>query len=213
MMDEMGIDTGVDVDKVLEIGTGSGYQAAVLSGLVGEVYTIEIVPQLADQARQRLMRLGYKKVQAKQGDGYYGWPEHAPFDAIIVTAGAPEIPVVLINQLAVGGRMVIPVGDRHSQDLIKLYRDEQGIHRSNLVGMGVIPFEFTGGDNRTTLGLTGEETVTIELEHSRFREGLFLPGIAVVPPGDVGLRRGRRRGTALVATGRDDDDCDQKEEA
>ena len=95
--------------RVLEVGTGSGYQAAVLAPLVREVYTIEILAELARTAGQRLARLGYGNVHIREGDGYRGWPEHAPFDAIVVTAGATEIPGPLVEQLRPGGRMVIPV--------------------------------------------------------------------------------------------------------
>lgn len=98
--------------KVLELGTGSGYQAAILSELAGEVYTIEIVEPLGLLAKERLQRLGYDNVTTKVGDGYYGWEEHAPFDAIIVTAAASHIPPPLIKQLKPGGRMVVPVGSR-----------------------------------------------------------------------------------------------------
>jgi protein-L-isoaspartate(D-aspartate) O-methyltransferase len=97
---------------VLEVGTGSGYQAAILSKLCKEVYTVEIIAALAAQAEERLARLGYANVHVKQGDAYYGWEEHAPFDAIIVTAAAPHTPLPLIKQLRDGGRMVIPVGGR-----------------------------------------------------------------------------------------------------
>jgi protein-L-isoaspartate(D-aspartate) O-methyltransferase len=97
-------------DRVLEIGTGSGYQAAVLSKLVAEVYSIEIVEPLGRAAAERLQQLGFANVHVKVGDGYQGWPEHAPFDAIVVTAAPPEIPPALIEQLAEGGRMVLPVG-------------------------------------------------------------------------------------------------------
>src|SRR3989338_6244478 len=97
-------------DRVLEVGTGSGYQAAVLSPLVKEVYTIEIVEALGLTARERLQRLGYANVEVRIGDGYAGWPEKAPFDAVIVTAGATHIPPPLVEQLKPGGRMGIPVG-------------------------------------------------------------------------------------------------------
>jgi protein-L-isoaspartate(D-aspartate) O-methyltransferase len=96
--------------RILEVGTGSGYQAAVLAELAAEVYTIEIVPSLAEAARARLETLGYRNVHVRQGDGYEGWPEFAPFDGVLVTAGAPQIPPPLIDQLREGGRMAIPVG-------------------------------------------------------------------------------------------------------
>jgi protein-L-isoaspartate(D-aspartate) O-methyltransferase len=97
-------------DVVLEVGAGSGYQAAVLSRLVRQVYSVEIIEALASQVAERMQRLGYHNVEVRHGDGYYGWPEHAPFDGIIVTAAAPHIPPPLIEQLKVGGRLVIPVG-------------------------------------------------------------------------------------------------------
>jgi protein-L-isoaspartate(D-aspartate) O-methyltransferase len=106
--------------RVLEIGTGSGYQAAVLAELVGEVYTIELLRPLADSARQRLERLGYRNVHVKAGDGYKGWPEKAPFDAVVVTCGAAEVPEPLFEQLKEGGRMVIPVGDVHVEQTLRL---------------------------------------------------------------------------------------------
>ena len=121
-------------ETVLEIGTGSGYQAAVLAQLCRRVYTIERIYSLYTKTRKLFDQLRYHNIVTRYSDGTTGWKEHSPFDAIIVTAGAPEIPMVLVNQLAVGGRMVIPVGDRHTQDLIKLVRDEQGIHKSNLGG-------------------------------------------------------------------------------
>ena len=108
-------------DVVLEIGTGSGYQAAILAKLVQEVYSIEIIEALADQATERLQRLGYDNVTTKLDDGYYGWEEHAPFDAIVVTAAASHVPPPLVQQLKPGGRMIIPVGGRFmTQQLLLL---------------------------------------------------------------------------------------------
>jgi protein-L-isoaspartate(D-aspartate) O-methyltransferase len=111
--------------RVLEIGTGSGYQAAILAELVNEVYSIEIIKPLAEQATTRLARLGYINVKTMHGDGYYGWEQYAPFDAIIVTAAASHIPPPLIKQLKVGGRMIIPVGSRFmAQELLLVKKDE-----------------------------------------------------------------------------------------
>ena len=119
-------------DKVLEIGTGSGYQTAVLSQLAFRVYTIERLHPLLANARRLFDQLRYYNIVTRYSDGTIGWKEESPFDAIIVTAGAPEIPVVLVNQLAVGGRMIIPVGNQFSQELIRLVRDEIGVKKSNL---------------------------------------------------------------------------------
>jgi len=131
-------------DKVLEIGTGSGYQAAVLAALGGvEVYSIEIVPELAASAAERLESLGYQ-VEVKQGDGYYGWPEEAPFDAIIVTAAPDHLPAPLIAQLAPGGRLVIPIGPPGSyQSLWKFELDQAGELKAYNMG-GVAFVTFTG---------------------------------------------------------------------
>ena len=112
---------------VLEIGTGSGYQAAVLAALVGRVYSIEIIPELAETAARRLARLGIENVAIKTGDGYYGWPEAGPFDGIIVTAVGPDIPSALVAQLKAGGRMVLPVGTQYSaQNLTVVTRRADG---------------------------------------------------------------------------------------
>ena len=128
-------------DAVLEIGTGSGYQAAVLARLAREVYTIEIVPALADAAAQRLQRLGYGNVATRLGDGYYGWQEAAPFDGIIVTAAASQIPPPLIGQLKSGGRMVIPVGAPFALQHLVLVEldDERKIKTRQLLPVRFVP--------------------------------------------------------------------------
>lgn len=115
-------------DRVLEVGTGSAYHAAVLSRIAREVYTIEIIPELARRARQTLDRLGYRNVQVREGDGYRGWPEAAPFDAILLTAAPPEIPRPLIDQLAVGGTLVAPVG-KDWQQLETIRRTPEGLEK------------------------------------------------------------------------------------
>lgn len=121
-------------DRVLEIGTGSGYQAAILAHIVFRVYTIERIHSLLVKARKIFDTLRYHNIVTRYSDGTTGWKDESPFDAIIVTAGAPNIPAVLVNQLAVGGRLIMPVGDSYSQELIKLVRDESGIHKTNLGG-------------------------------------------------------------------------------
>ena len=121
-------------DRVLEIGTGSGYQTAILAELAFRVYTIERVRELFIRARMLLDKLGYHNVIAKCSDGTLGWPDESPFDAIIVTAGAPEVQEKLVQQLIIGGRTVIPVGDRFSQTLLKIRRDEDGVHTNDLGG-------------------------------------------------------------------------------
>ncbi|MHB2150792.1 protein-L-isoaspartate(D-aspartate) O-methyltransferase [Calditrichota bacterium LG25] len=125
-------------DCVLEIGTGSGYQAAVLAEIVDSVYTIEIVPELARIARERLQELGYDNVQVKQGDGYNGWPEKAPFDAIIVTAAPPNIPPPLLEQLKIGGIMVLPVGE-YVQELVVVQKSDEGISMRNVLPVRFVP--------------------------------------------------------------------------
>jgi protein-L-isoaspartate(D-aspartate) O-methyltransferase len=121
-------------EKVLEIGAGSGYQTAILAELAQKVFSIERIRSLAIKARKLLFELGYFNVEIKIFDGTYGWVEEGPFDAIIVTAGGPEIPKPLLDQLAVGGRLVIPVGDAYVQDLIRLRKKEDGIHKEDLGG-------------------------------------------------------------------------------
>jgi len=105
--------------RVLEVGTGSGYQAAVLASLVAEVFSIEIDPQLAEGARERLARLGHRNVHVRSGDGFYGWPEEAPFDAAVITAAAPRVPPAIVEQLAPGGRLVMPLEKGRDQVLIR----------------------------------------------------------------------------------------------
>ena len=126
-------------DRVLEIGTGSGYQAAVLGELVAEVFTIEIVRPLAQRAAIVLSALGYKNVLVKGGDGYKGWPEHAPFDAIIVTAAPDHIPEPLIAQLKEGGRMVIPVGTGSAQQLYVMEKHGGAMKRTAVLPVKFVP--------------------------------------------------------------------------
>jgi len=114
-------------ERVLEIGTGSGYQAAVLAELCEKVYSVERIKMLADKARATLDRLGYRTVAIKVYDGTYGWKEMAPFDAILVTAGAPDVPEPLMKQLRVGGRLVIPVGERYGQQLMKVVKTAEDV--------------------------------------------------------------------------------------
>jgi len=138
----------LDVNKasvVLEVGTATGYQAAVLAYCVKQVYSIEIIPELGEEARARLARLGYKNIEVRIGDGYHGWKEHAPFDAIIVTAAAPDIPPPLIEQLKPGGKMVIPVGRPHmTQSLMLLDKDDGGkVKTKQLLPVAFVP--LTGG--------------------------------------------------------------------
>jgi len=131
--------------RVLEIGTGSGYQAAILAQLVKDVYSIEIIAPLGEQAKERFAKLGYKNIHSRIGDGYYGWQEEAPFDGIVVTAAASHIPPPLVKQLKVGGRMVIPVGSQFMvQSLVIVEKDAMG----NLTTRQTLPVRFvplTGG--------------------------------------------------------------------
>jgi len=128
-------------DVVLEIGTGSGYQAAVLAEIVDEVYTLEIVPELGERSKKLLKSLGYKNVHAKVADGYHGWLEHAPFDAIVVTAAAEEIPKPLIEQLADPGRMIIPVGPQFEVQYLVLVTKKKGkVKMQNLFAVRFVPF-------------------------------------------------------------------------
>jgi protein-L-isoaspartate(D-aspartate) O-methyltransferase len=125
--------------RVLEVGTGSGYQAAVLAEIVGQVYTIEIIPALGKSAADRLRALGYANVEVRIGDGYAGWPEKAPFDAIVVTAAAPRVPQALVEQLKPGGRMVIPVGPSEAaQELLLISKRADGTTETR----SVLPVRF-----------------------------------------------------------------------
>jgi protein-L-isoaspartate(D-aspartate) O-methyltransferase len=125
-------------DTVLEIGTGSGYQAAVLAEIVDEVFSIEILCELEERARRDLDRLGYTAVRTRCGDGYQGWPGQAPFDAVIVTAAPDHVPQPLLDQLAVGGRMVLPVGSRY-QELVRLTRTADGVKKERLLAVRFVP--------------------------------------------------------------------------
>ena len=126
-------------DRILEVGTGSGYQSAILSGLVGHVYTIELISELADSAELLLGRLGFSNVSIRQGDGYLGWPEEAPFDGIIVTAGATDLPQPLVDQLVIGGRMVIPIGETLNTQELKIIEKTD---RENTKVRDVVPVRF-----------------------------------------------------------------------
>ncbi|MGQ4806941.1 Protein-L-isoaspartate O-methyltransferase [Candidatus Entotheonellaceae bacterium PAL068K] len=130
-------------DTVLEIGSGSGYQAAVLAQLVRQVYSIELIPALAAEARQRLQRLGYENIEIRLGDGYYGWEAHGPFDAILVTAAASHLPPPLLRQLKPGGRLVIPVGSPfRTQQLILVHKDAAGqVTTRQLLPVAFVPLK------------------------------------------------------------------------
>jgi protein-L-isoaspartate(D-aspartate) O-methyltransferase len=136
MTDLLDIEPG---QRILEIGTGSGYQAAVLAEVGARVWSIEIIEALGEQAKTRLLRLGYDKVEVRLGDGYYGWAEHAPFDAIIVTAAASHVPPPLLQQLKPGAKMIIPVGSRFStQQLVLITRGEA----DEFITRQVLPVRF-----------------------------------------------------------------------
>jgi protein-L-isoaspartate(D-aspartate) O-methyltransferase len=126
-------------ERILEIGAGSGYQAAILAQMGAEVYTIEIVEPLAEMARQTLERLGYKNAHVKHGDGFRGWPEHAPFDAIIVTCAPDKIPAPLVEQLRDGGRMIIPVGSGMNQELVLLRKKGDKIEKQSVLPVRFVP--------------------------------------------------------------------------
>ena len=126
-------------EKVLEIGTGSGYQTAVLAEIARDVFSIEIVPSLADHATARLKELGYTNVRVRTGDGRQGWLAAAPFDAILVSASPEQVPQPLLDQLAVGGRMILPLGEKSSQNLVLIRRTENGYERTTLLPVAFVP--------------------------------------------------------------------------
>jgi protein-L-isoaspartate(D-aspartate) O-methyltransferase len=130
-------------DRVLEIGTGSGYQTAILSSLARAVYTVEVIPELGEVAAERLAALDYTNIHYRIGNGYEGWPEHAPYDAIMVTAAAPEIPPALIDQLKPGGRLVIPVGWQHMPQELMLVEKDAGnvVHSRGVLGVAFVPLQ------------------------------------------------------------------------
>ncbi len=128
-------------DKILEIGTGSGYQAAVLGEIADSVFSVEIVDELAKTASDKLEKLGYENVWVKAGDGYFGWPEHAPYDKIIVTAAAEEIPPLLVDQLKEGGKMILPVGPEFSVQYLILVEKKNGkVKEKNMLPVRFVPF-------------------------------------------------------------------------
>jgi protein-L-isoaspartate(D-aspartate) O-methyltransferase len=138
-------------DRVLEIGTGSGYQAAVLSSLVDEVYTIEIEERLAKKADQTLRRLGYKNIHVRAGDGYKGWPDAAPFDKIIVTCSPESIPKPLVNQLAEGGQLIIPIGERYRQNIVRVTKRDGELIKEPLQATLFVPMTGAAEDKRRVL--------------------------------------------------------------
>lgn len=142
----------LDVDKdsvVLEIGTGSGYQAAILASIVKQVYTMEVVPELLESAQQKFARLGYHNIECRLGDGHDGWQEHAPYDGIMVTAAADEIPPHLVEQLKPGANLVVPVGPVYGpQELIQVRKDETGnVTTHDILAVAFVPLIRTGHSN------------------------------------------------------------------
>ena len=159
-------------DRVLEIGTGSGYQAAVLGELAKEVYSIEIVEPLARSAGQRLKRLGYENVFTKAGDGYLGWPEHAPFDKIIVTCSPEEVPQPLVDQLREGGLIVVPVGERFRQTLFLMRKKDGKLEREALLPTLFVPMTGKAEDNRRVK----PDPANPQVDNGSFEEKAFPSG-------------------------------------
>jgi protein-L-isoaspartate(D-aspartate) O-methyltransferase len=145
-------------DRVLEIGTGSGYQAAVLAELTSEVYTIEIIKDLADQAAATLQRLNYTNVFSRDGDGYKGWPEAAPFDAIFVTCSPEKVPQPLIDQLKEGGRMIIPLGSFNHQELVLLHKHDGRLDRQEVLSIHFVPMT---GQAQGSASKTGKHFINV----------------------------------------------------
>jgi protein-L-isoaspartate(D-aspartate) O-methyltransferase len=145
-------------DRVLEIGTGSGYQAAVLAELTTQVYTIEIIPDLANRAAATLQRLDYTNVCVRAGDGYKGWPEAAPFDAIIVTCSPEKVPQPLIDQLKEGGRMIIPIGSHSKQELVLLHKHDGRLDRKAVLPIHFVPMT---GEAQGSAAKTSKHTIDV----------------------------------------------------
>ena len=144
---------------MLEVGTGSGYQAAVLAELAAEVYTIEIIKDLATRAAATLQRLGYTNVYARAGDGYKGWPEAAPFDAIIVTCSPEKVPQPLIDQLKEGGRMIIPIGPSNRQELVLLHKHDGKLDRQAVLPIHFVPMT---GEAQGSAIKSGKQSITVK---------------------------------------------------
>ena len=183
-------------DKVLEIGTGSGYQAAVLSPLVSEVYTIEIVKPLGQRAARTLKRLKYDNVFAKVGDGYQGWPEHAPFDKIIVTCSPEKVPPKLVEQLREGGRMLVPVGERYQQTLYAFTKQDGKLTNSSLLPVLFVP-------------MTGQAEAGREVQPDAANPSIVNGGFEQVA--DATTARGGAN-TAASATDEPDDNVESSDE-
>jgi protein-L-isoaspartate(D-aspartate) O-methyltransferase len=179
-------------DKVLEIGTGSGYQAAVLSGLVAEVYSIEIVESLGRRAAKTLQRLGYKNVTTKIGDGYQGWPEHAPFDKVIVTCSPENVPAPLVQQLKEGGRLVVPLGQRYQQTLYLFKKVEGALQPEPLQPTFFVPMVGRAEAERAVPADAGEPTLV---------NGDFAQTAREQPVGWYYVRQGRVEASGRAAGG------------
>lgn len=184
-------------DKVLEIGTGSGYQAAVLSPLVAEVYSVEIVEALGRAASRRLSRLGYRNVHTRIGDGYQGWSEHAPFDKIIVTCSPEDVPRPLIEQLAEGGRMVIPLGERFQQRLYLFEKRDGALERQALRATFFVPMTGRAEQQRRIM----PDLTQPQLVHGGFEESVSGASDEQIPAGWYYVRQGKVMATASAPQG------------